>query len=896
MKKFLIFALVTLIPLGAFSQTSDFFEKEVRPALVRNCYECHSADAPRVKGDLLLDTYDGLSGITQGNSPENTTLMEVIINKEMPPKKKMSGRDASVIFSWLKQGAKIPQTMSKKVGGREWGTGTQTHWSFQSLEKPIVPTYDDMENFDNPIDNFISHKLEDAGLKLSPVADKRTLIRRAYYDLTGLPPTHEDVEAFVNSKDSQAYSNLINKLLASPRYGERWGRYWLDVARYSDYKGGFNNRRDDPRFTYSWTYRNYVIEAFNDDKPYDEFIREQLAADLYKYNDERLNALGFITLGRRDRDANNVIDDRIDAVTKAFLGLTVSCARCHDHKFDPVSQEDYYALHGIFNSITEPTDYQRPVSSGKPNDDYVKQRTARIEGIEAYKLKNYAEWYDDFRKGSKEYIPHAHMYYREIEANIRGQYSRTNKVGKSSQLMGRMLSNWNREMNRGDSFWRPYQELLKNKTNPQGWNLVLHKMSQDKKTYDFGVVRSLQQRKPANMIQVAQWYGNVFGAAYEDYLKGKKRNPKYKPRNALYAKAIEVLTRKGGPIDVGDINTFYRALNNRERTRYENGLRTETGKFITLEWTHPHAPERPMLVVDRSARDTRLFKGGNPRQLGDAVPRRFIEFLDPKKTLYPKTTSGRAHLAESIINSSIAPRVIVNRVWQHHFGAGFVDTPDDVGLASNTPQHTELIDWLAVYLKDNKWSLKTLHHLIMTSHTYMQSSLPKPQDEAKDSGNRLFHRQNIQRLEFESLRDTILALTGSLNSDKITGSIDLSRNPNAPIRTVYAVINRSRVPELFVNFDFADPNMTNGKRFVTTIPQQALYLLNNTMIVNQAKKLAANSSTVEDMYQTVYQREPSPTEKRLADKFISSSSKGKLTAKEQLAQALLLSNELIYIN
>jgi hypothetical protein len=172
-------------------------------------------------------------------------------------------------------------------------------------------------------------------------------------------------------------------------------------------KGGFNNRRDDPRFTYSWTYRNYVIEAFNDDKPYDEFIREQLAADLYKYNDERLNALGFITLGRRDRDANNVIDDRIDTITKAFLGLTVSCARCHDHKFDPVSQEDYYALHGIFNSITEPTDYQRPVSSGTPNDEYVKLRTERVNAIEAFKLKNYVEWYDDFKKGAKEYIPHA---------------------------------------------------------------------------------------------------------------------------------------------------------------------------------------------------------------------------------------------------------------------------------------------------------------------------------------------------------------------------------------------------------------------------------------------------------------------------------------------------------
>ena len=894
MKKLLILALMALIPMGAFAQT-DFFEKEVRPALVRNCYECHSADAPRVKGDLLLDSSDDLGRITQGNSPEKTVLMQVILDKEMPPKKKMDSRDASVIFSWLRQGAKIPNTM-EKIKDEKWGSGAKTHWSFQPLNKPVVPVYDDMENFDNPIDNFISHKLENIGLQLSPAADKRTLIRRAYYDLTGLPPTHEEVESFVKDDDPEAYKKIIDKLLASPRYGERWGRYWLDVARYSDYKGGFNNRRDDPRFTYSWTYRNYVIEALNDDKPYDEFIREQLAADLYKYNDERLNALGFLTLGRRDRDANNIIDDRIDTVTKAFLGLTVSCARCHDHKFDPISQEDYYALHGIFNSIVEPTDYQRPVSSGKPSEEYVKLRTERIEGIEAFKIKEYAKWYDDFRKGAKEYIPHTHVYYREIESNIRGQYSRTNKVGMSSQLMGRMLSNWNREMSSSDPFWRPYQELLKNKANPQGWNLVLHKMSQDKKAYDFGVVRSLQQRKPANMIQVAQWYGNVFGAAYEDYVKGKLKNPKYKPRNVLYSKAMRILTRKGGPIDVGDINTFYRALNNRERTRYENGLRTETGKFITLEWTHPNAPERPMNIVDRSARDTRLFKGGNPRQLGDAVPRRFIEFLDPSKTPYPKTTSGRAHLAESIIKSPVAPRVIVNRIWQNHFGAGFVTTPDDIGLAAPQPSHPELIDWLSVYLKENNWRLKSLHKLIMTSQTYMQSSLPKPQAEAKDSGNILLHRQNIQRLEFEALRDTILALTGSLNSDRVTGSIDLSRNPNTPVRTIYAVIDRSRVPELFINFDFADPNMANGKRFESTIPQQALFLLNNTMIVEQSKKLASQCKTVEEMYHVVYQRAPTDIEKRLAEKFLTDAKAGKQTGKEMLAQALLLSNELIYIN
>tara|TARA_R110000744_G_scaffold151698_2_gene265335 strand:- start:2950 stop:5637 length:2688 start_codon:yes stop_codon:yes gene_type:complete len=895
MKKLIILSMVALLPFGAFAQDSQFFEKQVRPVLAKNCYECHSASASKVKGDLLLDTKEGLQRVTAGKVAEKTMMMESIINKDMPPKNKLSSGDASILFSWIRNGAKIPTTMEGIKDGGKWGVGAKLHWSFQPLHYVPLPDLD-MENYSNPIDIFIAQKLGEQGLSLSKQAKKRILIRRAFYDLTGLPPTMEEVESFVNSTDSGAYDKLIDQLLASPRYGERWGRYWLDVARYSDHKGGFRQRRDDSRFTYSWTYRNWVIKALNNDKPYDDFIKEQLAADLLGYKDDRLNALGFLTLGRRDRDVNNVIDDRIDTTAKAFLGLTVTCARCHDHKFDPISQADYYALHGIFNSIVEPEDYQRPVVSGKPSPEYVEMRTARISSIEAYKIKNYAEWYDDFRRNTKEHLVYSHMYYREIDPDLRGQYSRTNKVGRSSQLVNRMLSNWNREMAKADPFWRPYQDLLKAKGNPRTWNVALSKMSQDKKKYDFGVVRSLQTLKPANMIQVAQWYGNTITAAYEHYTKGKVKNPRYKSPNALYARSMEVLLKKGGPIDVGNIDTFYRALNNRERTRYENGLRTETGKFITLEWTHKSAPERPMLVADRAARDTKLFKLGNARTLGDTVPRRFIEFLDPKKTLYPKNTSGRLQLAESIVAHPLAARVIVNRVWMHHFGTAFVNTPDDLGMASAEPSHEELANWLSAYLKNNKWSLKQLHKLIMTSQTYMQSSLSRPQAEARDSGNRLYHRQNIQRLEFESLRDTVLQLTKSLNTDRVSGSIDLNRNPEAPVRTIYAVIDRSRVPELFVNFDFADPNMTNGKRFESTIPQQALFLLNNKMIINQSKKLAASSPTVNDLYRTLYQRDATKLEENMADKFLASVKKEKLTPKEQLAQALLLSNELIYIN
>jgi len=340
---------------------TEFFENKVRPILSKQCYKCHSAEATKVKGGLLLDTRDGLlKGGDSGpalvpGEPEKSLLVKAIRytdpDLQMPPKgEKLSDAQIADLVTWVKMGAPDPRTggaTAKKGDGKN-------HWAFKPVANPVPPTSGHGQSATgNPIDAFIIAKLDDQGMKLSPPADKRTLIRRAYFDLIGLPPRPEDVQAFLGDNSAGAFAKVVDRLLALPQYGERWGRHWLDVARYSDSKGEIKRQRDTPLYPFAWTYRDYVIKSFNDDKPYDRFIIEQVAADKLPLakGDPTLAAMGFLTLGERfQNNENDIINDRIDVVTKGLLGLTVSCARCHDHMFDPIPTKDYYSLRGIFAS------------------------------------------------------------------------------------------------------------------------------------------------------------------------------------------------------------------------------------------------------------------------------------------------------------------------------------------------------------------------------------------------------------------------------------------------------------------------------------------------------------------------------------------------------------------
>jgi cytochrome c553 len=709
----------------------QFFENRVRPVLVENCYKCHSRQAEKVKGGLLLDTRDGvLKGGESGaaivpGDPDKSLLIKAIRyadpDLQMPPKdKKLSDPQIEDLVAWVKMGAPDPRVAT--LAQKEWSDSSKKHWAWQPVKKPVVPEVKDSAWAKTPIDNFILAELEEKELKPNPIADKRTLIRRATFDLIGLPPTPEEVDAFVKDESPDAFAKVVDRLLASPHYGERWGRHWLDVARYSDTKGQVRRQREDPNYPYAWTYRDYVIRSLNEDKPYNVFILEQIAADRLPAtarNLTNLAALGFLTIGERFMGMqNDVINDRIDVVTKGFLALTVTCARCHDHKFDPIPTKDYYSLHGIFASSAEP-EFEPVISkitAGPDYSDYYKQR----------------------------------------------------------------------------------MDLEREKTTLE-----------------------------AQFVQM---------------------------RRARNREAIRKLQRE---------------------------IRENQGAIARLELSHPAAPARAMVLEDiAKPHDSPVFIRGDAGNKGQPVQRRFLEVLSGSFRPAWTNGSGRLQLAYAIANSNnpVTARVIVNRIWLHHFGEGFVPTPDDFGTMSEEPSHPELIDYLASRFMEEGWSLKKMHRLILLSSVYQQSSANNPRFAQVDPNNRLLWRANIRRLEFEALRDSLLVIGGALDETMYGRPVNLDKEPYSTRRTIYGRIDRSDVADVLINFDFANPDLPSGRRHETTVPQQALFLMNSPLVVEQAKKLVAiadfqnckdDSARIRFLYEKIYQRPPRADETALGLEFIS---------------------------
>jgi len=707
----------------------EFFESRVRPVLVNNCYKCHSQQAEKIKGGLVLDTREGLlrggeSGtvLLPGN-PDKSLLIKAVsytdADLQMPPQKQLSAAEIADLAAWVKMGAPDPRAASESQ--KAYVNASQKHWAWQPVRKPRVPEVRDPSWAKSPVDNFILAKLDEKNLKPNALADKRTLIRRASFDLIGLPPTAEEVEEFLKDESPEAFAKVVDRLLASPHYGERWGRHWLDVARYSDTKGQIRRQREDEPYPFAWTYRDYVIRSFNDDKPYNVFVIEQLAADKLPstaHNPTNLTALGFLTVGDEFMGMqNDVINDRIDVVTKGFLGLTVTCARCHDHKFDPIPTKDYYSLYGIFSSCVEP----------------------EIEPVIS-KIPGTPEYSDYYKK---------RMDLEQEKKNLQAEF-----------------------------------RALRGKRDPK-------------------VVRKIQQ-------------------AFHD--------------NAV------AITR--------------------------------------LEMTHPAAPTRAMVVEDlRKPHDSPVFLRGEAGNKGPIVPRRFLELLSgPQRPVFTNG-SGRLDLAHAIVNKSdpMVARVMANRIWEHHFGQGIVPTPDDLGTRSEPPSHPELLDYLASRFVEEGWSVKKMHRLIMLSSVYQQSTANNPRFAQIDPNNRLLWRANIRRLEFEALRDSLLAIGGDLDETMYGRPVDLEKEPFSTRRTVYGFIDRSDVADVLVNFDVANPDLPSGQRHETTVPQQALFLMNSPLVVEQAKRLVAlpefracmdDTGRVEFLYQRVYQRPPRPEETRLGLEFI----------------------------
>ena len=857
----------------------EFFEKKIRPVLATRCYVCHGAMAPKVQGGLHLDSRDGLR--KGGNSgppivagdPDASLLIKALRytdpNLKMPPGKALPPEVVANFEAWVRLGAPDPRTEAPPA---KTAAKTRDWWAFKQPVRPPVPALADSSWLKTPVDNFILEKLTAAKLTPSAPADKRTLIRRATYDLIGLPPTQKEIDDFTQDPSPRAYEKVIDRLLASPQYGVRWARHWMDVARYADTADGGN------RFAFSYTYRDWLVRAFNADMPFDEFAKKQIAADqLPAAGKADLAALGFITLGRSvPKGEHDMIDDRIDAVTRGFLGMTVTCARCHDHKFDPIPTRDYYSFYGIIANSAEPVEYPL-LSKGDESSALVRQYrdglNRRLAALDAFKTKRHAELVAEFRQAAW------------ISRYLLGAQKAQKMSNSELEALSRD-SDFNLFVLRR---WRDYLKAARENHDPVflAWN-ALSAIPEQQFAGAIGdlpaggnaeLQRALLANPPASLSDVAKIYGDVLA---------KADSPRPNADTALEALRL-VLRGDGAPANV-PLEDF---LQIRGAGGDDNILRGLEGAIRSWQAEFAYrgiAPRAMALKEPAKLMQAHVFVRGNPNNLGVETPPHFLSALNDPPTPFTHG-SGRLDLANAVADprNPVTARVLVNRVWQWHFGRGIVNSPSDFGTRGDLPTHPELLDYLATRFMDEGWSIKKLHRWIMLSNTYRQASVDRPEARAVDPENKLVWRMNRQRLDFESLRDSTLLVAGQL--DQTTGGLPfaLTAQPPVPRRTMYAYIQRGRLPGELSAFDFAIPDAHVPQRFLTTVPQQALYLMNSPFILDEARHVAGRrevdaapsaEARVNALYHVVYGRTATAEEVRLALDYVKSE-----TAKQPAASA-----------
>ena len=763
------------------------------------------------------------------------------------------------------------------------GVEASDHWAYQPVTRPSVPSVGNFSWPSGAMDHFILAKLRENGMRPARRANRRILIRRVTLDLTGLPPTPGEVDRFVADDSPGAYRRVVERLLASPRFGERWGRHWLDLARYADTKGYLAGNQAR-LFTHSYTYRDYVIDAFNADLPYDRFIIQQVAADKLDLGTDKrpLAAMGFLTLGRRFlNNPHDIIDDRIDVVSRGFMGLTVGCARCHEHKYDPIPMADYYSLYGVFASSHEPGDKPFISEAIDPiqRAAFERERKRREDNLNNYQREQYARIREQVKQQTGDYIWAAHRSAKVPAAKL-------DELARKAKLDPDLTRRWMRHLTErresDDPVFATWFALAKLDAKSFGEQVraALDGESLDKA---HPAVRAALQDADS-LEAVAKALGQLLYEAGED-------QPKL--REVVYSDTSPAKLSDGDVMRVMEV-------------KGREGIRSRRRKFDELEGEHPGAPNRAMVLLDNAQpHNPRIFLRGNPGSKGDAVPRRFLAVLSGKERRPFEGGSGRLEMARAIADpqNPLTTRVMVNRVWQRLFGSGLVKTPSDFGVRAEPPSHPKLLDFLTAGFIEKGWSIKALIRGIVTSSTYRQGETLQPEFAERDPGNRLLWQMNRKRLDFEAMRDSVLSVSGSLSLQQGGRSVRIDDKPDANRRTVYAFVNRQNLPNLFRTFDFAGPDTTCPQRFTTTVPQQALYLLNSPFIEAQAKRLAkreevqavADDSRIRVLYRLAYQREPSAGELVLASQFVDNFVPSAV-AWERLGQALLVSNEMMFVD
>jgi cytochrome c553 len=832
----IVFACASFHAVAKGDDATENFEKRIRPLLVEKCQRCHGPE--KQKGGLRLDSRDGaFQGGDTGPSmvagkPDESLLMKAVRHDgdlKMPPDKPLKAAEIETLKEWIAGGAAWPKDGASKPK-------VEDHWAFQPVKSPVIPKVKNTSWARTPIDGFILAKLEVEALEPAPQADRRTLIRRATYDLTGLPPTSAEVESFVKNDSPKAYGELIDRLLASPRYGEQWGRHWLDVARYSDSKG-YVYQREERFWIHAWTYRDWVIRSFNEDLPYDRFVTLQLAADLDSpKNLPAQAAMGFLTVGRRFLGVtHDIADDRIDVVTRGILGLTVTCARCHSHKFDPIPTEDYYSLYGIFRSSREKL---ISIGAGAPDQQFEKKYGPAEAKFRTMLEKSRTEAAERMRHRVADYL----LAQFELGKYPEEGFDQNLLV---DDVIPAFVRRW-RDYLRGHNLasdpvwaaWNSWKDSLPEEINP--------------------LVKKAFAMAPADREEVAKRYGKLF-AEIELQWQEKRKAGATELEDPAAEQLRRVLYGTTSPCEVPDgmlcDNDQFFPTAEIESLWKQRSL---TDRILTSTPTAP--PHALVMVESEEPINAPVFRRGNPAAPVGEVPHRFLTALGGKPF---KTGSGRLELAKAIVDPAnpLTARVIVNRVWQHHFGAGLVRTPSDFGTRAELPSHPELLDWLAVDFVRNGWSFKKLHRTIMLSATYRQGAAPALQN---DPENRWLRGMTPHRLTVEELRDSLFAITGELDLTEGGRTFPLFVQPFVKRRTVYGEVDRHLLPAVFRSFDFANPDVHVPQRNDTTVPQQSLFFLNHPMPLERARALAAHpevagAATPEEkaarMFRLTYQRE-----------------------------------------
>ncbi|CAN5536988.1 PSD1 and planctomycete cytochrome C domain-containing protein [soil metagenome] len=885
----------------------ELFEKKVRPILTQRCISCHGAK--KAKSGLRLDSRsNALRGGQQGpavvpGDVEKSLLIQAIGYEgdvKMPPAARLPDGEIATLKAWVSQGMSWPE--QKLLESAVIAEAGSTHWAFRPIQNPKQPVTDGKSTAATPIDAFVEAGLAKASLTPSLRADRRTLIRRAAVDLLGLNPSIDEIAAFEADTGPDAYERLIDRLLASPQYGERWARHWLDVSRYADDKGYVFF--EDKSYPFAFTFRDYVIDALNRDLPFDRFVLEQLAADQLPHQPPRtLAALGFLTTGGHFmNNTHDIIDDRIDLVSRGLMGITVTCARCHDHKFDPIPQADYYSLYGVFRSCQEPT--VGPLIDPLPNTAEARKQEAAIQASEQKLLEfvkaKHTELVEGARKRAAEYLVEAHI------ARNKPPEDDFMLLADKGDLNPTMITRWKVYLKdraaKPDAVWLPWHKLADVKDGDliAKAPALLAALKADSRINR--LVRETLPTKIASMKELAAIYGKLLArvdgqwqAAIEGAIWSGAAFPA-RLADADVEELRQVLYGRDVPADAplaldwGFLSLF---PDRTTQAEYQKLLKD-------LEVCCQKGQPRAMALLDSPRTfDPQVFERGQPNRLGEGVPRQFPRVANPQRQPF-QTGSGRLEMAREIVSpkNPLTARVIVNRIWMHHFGVPLVNTPSDFGLRSDPPTHPELLDWLASDFVAHDWSLKRLHRLILTSATYMQTSVDRQDCLKVDPENRFYWRMNRRRLEYEALHDVLLSVSGELNQSMRGASVPLMGPQHR--RSIYERVERLEFSSLLTTFDVPSPAATSPGRIATTVPPQSLFLMNSPYVREIARrivqKLQLNSDVgqrIDRAFATVLGRKPESEERSWAARMVADGSRDQWL---DLVHALLMTNEFVFVD